>query len=177
LWDAFRDVVTFLGDSPSVMDNKRIELKWSAGQGRWATIPWIAMLDKRETTRMTAGVYVVYLFREDMTGFYLTLNQGSTDVLWEYRHRAFDQLKLRAKKLAKPITTELEGAGFVVGSPIDLRATKELGRAYQAGAVAHKFYSRTKGAIPTGPELREDLAALLGAYQSLIPSKKHLELP
>ncbi len=42
LWNAFRDVVTFLGDSPSVVDNKRIALKWSACQGRWETIPWIA---------------------------------------------------------------------------------------------------------------------------------------
>jgi hypothetical protein len=48
------------------------------GKGNWARVPWVAIIDARETDAPGGGIYCVFLFREDMTGVYVTLNQGVT---------------------------------------------------------------------------------------------------
>ena len=52
----------------------------SAGQGVWTYLPWIAIMDKKITVSPQRGYYIVYLFREDMKGVYLSLNQGMTEI-------------------------------------------------------------------------------------------------
>ena len=49
----------------------KYKIKGSSGIGRWATIPWISFLNEDITTTPQDGYYAVYLFKEDMTGFYL----------------------------------------------------------------------------------------------------------
>jgi 5-methylcytosine-specific restriction enzyme A len=68
----------------------------SAGQGQWARSPWVAMLDPLVSDSAQRGYYVVYLFREDFTGFYLSLNQGVTDVREIYGAKVKNALKTRA---------------------------------------------------------------------------------
>ena len=58
--------------------NPNIKVKKSVGLGNWATIPWIAFLDKRETNTTQDGIYVVILFCADMSGFYISLAHGVT---------------------------------------------------------------------------------------------------
>ncbi len=55
-----------------------MQVKASTGLGNWAAVPWIAFLDSRETNSTQSGVYPVLLFREDMTGVYMTIAQGVT---------------------------------------------------------------------------------------------------
>ena len=47
-------------------------------QGNKTQFPWIAIMDKNITQSIQYGLYMVYLFKRDMTGFYLSLNQGIT---------------------------------------------------------------------------------------------------
>lgn len=46
----------------------------SAGQGQWTRCPWVAVFDPVVTDSAQRGYYPVYLFREDFTGVYLSLN-------------------------------------------------------------------------------------------------------
>ena len=46
------------------------------GQGNKTQYPWIDIMDKNITQSTQYGLYMVYLFKRDMTGFYLSLNQG-----------------------------------------------------------------------------------------------------
>ena len=39
-------------------------------------MPWVTIIDSRETDAPTGGIYRVFLVREDMTGVYLTLFRG-----------------------------------------------------------------------------------------------------
>ncbi len=55
------------------------KVQGSVGQGNWAKIPWIAIMDTRITTSTQLGEYIVYLFSEDMSSVYLTLAQGVTE--------------------------------------------------------------------------------------------------
>ena len=50
----------------------------SCGKGQKTDYPWIAIFNKKITRTATKGIYIVYLFKSDMSGFYMTLNQGIT---------------------------------------------------------------------------------------------------
>src|SRR5215467_13993325 len=67
----------------AVRSHSRIRVSWSVGQGSYALIPWVALIDDRETTFTQQGTYCVFLFPEDMSGVYLTLNQGVTVTISE----------------------------------------------------------------------------------------------
>lgn len=43
-------------------------VKGSCGQGNKAMNPWVCIFDTRVTNTATYGIYIVYLFRSDMTG-------------------------------------------------------------------------------------------------------------
>ena len=53
-------------------------VKGSMGQSNKTQYPWIAIMDKNITQSTQYGLYMVYLFKRYMTGFYLSLNQGIT---------------------------------------------------------------------------------------------------
>jgi len=60
------------------IDSEKYKVKASVGQGQWADVLWIAVFDKSINQSATEGYYIVYLFRADMSGVYLSLNQGWT---------------------------------------------------------------------------------------------------
>ena len=63
-----------------LIDEVKYKVQGSAGRGRWADIPWIAILDKSITETVQNGVYIIYLLAKDRKSIYLTLNQGYTEI-------------------------------------------------------------------------------------------------
>lgn len=53
--------------------------------GNWTETPWISVFDRDITETATKGFYIVYLFRKDMNGVYLSLNQGTTHLQHKYK--------------------------------------------------------------------------------------------
>ena len=80
VYERFREVANELSELPSIKERPTLHVSWSVGQGNWARIPWIAFLDQRETQTTQEGVYPVMLFREDMTGLYITFIQGVSEL-------------------------------------------------------------------------------------------------
>lgn len=162
-------IEALLKKSERVQRRPTLSVVASAGQGNWVAVPWIAFLDSRETTTTQNGVYCVYLFREDMSGVYLTLNQGVTQLTKELGWRAAEP-KLR-ETVARLRTTfpELTQQGFSVGDDIDLRAHGDLGQMYEVGTIAHKFYEA--GKVPADDQLLDDLDQLLGIYEEYVDGK------
>ncbi len=174
LWSEFEGIAAGLRSSPEVARYKNIAIKWSAGQGRWATVPWIAALDSRETSKTSEGVYVIYLFRADLSGVYLTLNQGTSWLMAGNGGRGNAQLRDRAAQL-RARSGPLKAAGFEVSEGIDLKSDVPLIRGYQDSTVAYKFYSRNH--VPSDDALVGDLAEVLAVYETLVPSRRILGLP
>jgi len=79
------DLVRRVGEIPA-----DFKIEGSPGKGQWNRCPWVAILDPLVTDTAQKGYYVVYLFREDFSGFYLSLNQGVTDMLPNYPVLSFD---------------------------------------------------------------------------------------
>lgn len=63
---------------PIISGNDKLSAKGSCGSGGWTRYPWVAIYNTEITKTIQKGVYIVYLFSEDMERVYLTLNQGCT---------------------------------------------------------------------------------------------------
>ena len=145
----------------------------SCGKGNWSYIPWIAVLDNRITKSTQNGVYVVYLFMENMDGFYLTLNQGVTEALKGGRKKGVETLKKNAEFIRASISDEkkktLSENGFKIDNDIDL-GKGSRGLDYQPGTILHKFYG--KNDLYTDEILLRDLGILLEVYNNFQPINK-----
>ncbi|ABQ28257.1 MrcB family domain-containing protein [Geotalea uraniireducens] len=140
IFSNFEAIREALAQSEAVQSRPHLRVKYSAGQGNWARVPWIAFLDSRETTTTQKGVYCVYLFRQDMSGVYITFNQGVTELIRQNgRPRAHQELQKRAEAIHQ-YCSGLPSKGFSLIKGIDLRADAGLGADYEYSTIAYKFY-------------------------------------
>jgi len=170
LWSVFEDLKRTLSNRPSVVARPTLRATWSAGQGNWAKVPWIALLEEQETGTTQRGVYCVFLFRQDMSGVYLTFNQGVTQPKNQHgRPRAHQLLQNKATDLRR-LCGDLVKREFNLDDDIDLRTDSGLGSDYENSTVAYKFYEA--GQVPTDDLLSEDLEAVLKAYDRYLAHSK-----
>lgn len=139
-------------------------IKGSVGQGQWAVIPWVCIFDKRITTTATKGYYIVILFQADMSGFYLSLNQG-----WTYYRDKYTKRKI-AKEKIQNISTMLqeklqEIPSQFTNEPINLKSNADLPEGYELGNIISKYYS--KDSLPTNREFLKDIEDLLVMYEQI----------
>lgn len=138
------------------------EIKGSVGQGMLSEVPWIGVFDRDITTSAQHGYYIVFLFKPDMSGFYLSLNQGWTQYINTYsKAEALYEIRKNANISYNLLNSR---QGFTTGS-IDLSVTWDLAKGYEAGNICYKYYSADN--IPSDEELINDLRNLLGVYREL----------
>ncbi len=170
LASAFRNIQNALEASPALQKRNTLRVKWSMGAGNWARVPWIAMMDPRETSTTQRGVYAVVLFRQDMSGVYLTLNQGVTEPrerLGRTGARGF--VRTRAQQIRNQVG-DLATYGFASDDRIDLRAEQGLGSEYEDSTIAYKLYSA--GEVPEDTVILSDIETLLAAYDRYLAGRE-----
>lgn len=147
-------------------DRKRYLVEGSPGKGNWTLIPWIAIFDILVTESAQFGYYPVYLFRDDMSGFYLSLNQGVTGIERDYKADANNVLKIKSEEYRAKLGNISNN--FTL-SKIDLRrldTTKtRLPKLYESGNIYAKFYAADK--IPSDNVLIADLLEMLKIYETV----------
>jgi len=174
----FHDLVQLLQSSAFVKEFPTLRVRFSTGQGNWARVPWIAILDDRNTTTTQSGVYCVFLFREDGSGVYLTLAQGVTEP--QRRLGAAEgkaELRARARTVRASLGL-LEDAGFSLTDDIDLHTGPGLGSDYEVSTIAYKLYEREY--VPDDSILSEDLSALIKSYEQMLSAsvtKDDIDVP
>ncbi len=144
----------YLRDNPDfAQDNYQI--KGSIGMGHWAKVPWLAVLDKEITTTTQEGVYVVYLFSEDMERLYLTLNQGVTNTSAQER----EEVKNEARN-------QLDLSQLTTTDDVEL-ATSGTGQKYEDSTIGYILYRAQDLLTDSYSEekLKSDLYLLLDKYQ------------
>jgi len=148
-----RDLVDVISTTGSL--GVRHVIKGSVGQGKWATVPWVAIMDTRLTKTTQSGIYIVYLFAGDGSSLYLTLNQGCTDIIQKKgRNAAHKEMVHTAHKVRKMISTPL---GFT--SANNITPGNDF---YESGCIFYKQYKA--GCLPDDETLIADLRVLLNAY-------------
>ena len=113
-------------------------VKGSMGQGNKTQYPWVAIMDKNITQSTQYGLYMVYLFKRDMTGFYLSLNQGITFFEKEYGKNRY----INALLVADYFRTQIGETSFSKNE-IDIICgdkSKSLGYGYQRTNIISKYY-------------------------------------
>jgi MrcB-like, N-terminal domain len=162
-WEALRQAGTALEERLArILPQARV--KASVGQGNWARVPWIAVLDPRETNSTQHGTYPVILIPEDLSGVYLTLAQGVTELKQRLgRRAAYDELRRRADVLRASLTQLVEH-GFELNGDVQL-GDSPLGRDYAASVVASIHVPAPEVAHhPVG----DDMANLAIPYDELL---------
>jgi predicted RNA-binding protein with PUA-like domain len=123
-------------------------------------------MDERETTSTQRGTYVVFLFCEDLSGVYLTLKQGITDIIKAQGHATgLVALEANAERMRSKIGS-LREFSFSTDRRIDLHTSSARGRGYEHGTIAYKLYMT--GAVPDDASIDHDLNVLLQAYATLL---------
>ncbi|MGY4968484.1 MrcB family domain-containing protein [Streptomyces nigrescens] len=145
-------------------------IKGSAGNGAGAFCPWVAFFDPDETTTATRGMYLVYLFAEDMKTVSLSLNQGVTELREAFgTTKAEERLRGEAAAIrgAMPDSdaTDLEDA-------IDLGGRPGLPRAYEAGNILARIYEIHS--LPSEDILKQDLQRMIKLYQDALALREEL---
>lgn len=176
IWKKFEELVRTINKSKLIQDYPNIKVEWSIGRGNWARVPWIAFLDNRETNTTQSGVYGVFLFREDMSGVYITYNQGVTKILNEKGAREGRRiLQEKANELRNDCEILIDNS-FQLDNEIDLKASKGLGADYQVSTIAYKLYE--KGNIPDDNKILDDIESVLKVYDMYInPTHEIAETP
>lgn len=162
----FRDLERALAALEPVSRRPTIKVKASTGLGNWAGVPWIALLDSRETNSTQSGVYPVLLFRENMTGAYLTIAQGVTQPGAAGHAALREHLRTTAQAVVQSLTADVADVGFTVGSDIDLKSRGQLARRYQSSTIMHKLYD--SAALPDDAIVEEDLETVLSAMDDYL---------
>jgi len=148
----------------SEMDLSRYKVYGSNGQGQWAEIPWIVIANTAITESAQKGIYIVYLFKADMSGFYLSLNQGWT--YFKETSRNIEEAKYRIGKVAAELRAELRTIPLSMScEKIELCGSGQLSNGYEYGHIIGKYYDA--GNLPSSAEMIDDLCGLLTAYDEV----------
>ncbi|MEQ9927629.1 MrcB family domain-containing protein [Pectobacterium parvum] len=154
------------------------EVEASAGAGNWANVPWVSILNPKITSTTQAGIYPVYLFKADGSGFYLSLHQGTTSPAKKWGRKVAEE---RAEYIKKQLLNTIPGLESWGIKDINLTADTPLGKSYEKPSVIARYYSADS--IPSDETLKNDLYSLLKFYREIegmefemqdIPTKEKL---
>ncbi|MDP5276172.1 MrcB family domain-containing protein [Chengkuizengella axinellae] len=143
--------------------NEKYFVVGSIGQGQWAEVPWISVFLKSITTTATKGYYIVYLFKSDMSGFYVSLNQGYTYFKDKYGTKVGREKILRTASLIRDQLNTVPD--YLMETDIDLVSRGDLGRGYENGHIYGRYYDLQS--FISSQEIIRDLRSLLIAYNEI----------
>lgn len=141
------------------IDHHQYVVTGSIGQGNWAAVPWLAIMNKDITKSTQSGYYIVYLFSEDMERLYLTLAQGVTKT---------DKEEL--DKIKEEIREQIHMSQKVKKDDEIFLGTSSKAKGYANSTAAYIAYDANK--MPSEKELVEDLERMLRYYEGFIAYKE-----
>ncbi|WP_273946893.1 MrcB family domain-containing protein [Leuconostoc mesenteroides] len=137
-----------------------IRTKGSAGQGNWATVPWIGLFDAAISTSATKGFDIVYLFSPDMNSVYLSLNQGWTFFNDTYGRNAKNNISKVSRYWQSTLANRTDR---MTTEPIDLTSSLQnkntLVLGYELGNIFSIKYDSDN--LPDNDQLLTDLKDML----------------
>ncbi|WP_211828652.1 MrcB family domain-containing protein [Kistimonas asteriae] len=141
---------------------KTFKVVGSIGKGIITEIPWVCFFDTAITTSAQTGYYIVLLFKTDMSGFYISLNQGWTQYETEY---GVKRGRIVIKENADVAQNTLRTISLFDKDMLELGATRPLGKGYELGNIASKYFSLTSKIKED--ELLLSFRELFAAYSEL----------
>lgn len=144
-----------------ILNRNDLIVKGSIGQGVKSFNPWISILNKNIAISTQDGLYICYLFRKDMRGFYLVLMQGITYFTSAYKSNKYKAAKLVGDYFLK----EIADLHQFSNKPIDLNTDSNRGKGYEKTTIISKYYPSNKF---SEDELIHDLKTLTNIYDEIV---------
>lgn len=166
LWETLGRLKAILQTTPSVAARPTIKVDWSLGKGVWASVPWIALMDERETTSTQKGLYIVFLVSRDLATIHMCLLQGTTELVQEHKASGALPILRQRSDAYRALAPELAQHGFVLDGEMNLGAEGWRAQSYEASCIAHLPLSAE--ALPSDGELDALLEPLLVAYHRIL---------
>lgn len=142
-------------------------IQGSAGKGYVTQHPWVSILNKHITRSTQEGLYIVYLFRSDMKGVYLTLSQGVTQFERKYLSKKYEYLK----QVSEYFQSEFSEYKDEYLTSVDLVSKKgTLGYGYEQSIIFAKYYDALK---LQDYNFVEDLQQLVKIYDEVYHHMSH----
>jgi MoxR-like ATPase len=152
----------------AVRANPNLIVKSSYGKGNWAAVPWVAILDTRETSTTQDGTYVVLLFAEDGQHCQIKLAQGVTEVQKIFKRGAPEELQRRADQIrANLITDSLRE--FSQPSITSGLGKGNMAKLYESSTIFSKSY--LAASLPDDDELESVINKLVDTYSHFVGEK------
>jgi DNA polymerase III delta prime subunit len=164
--DLFNRLRGAVGELEAVKKNTNLIVKTSYGKGNWAAVPWLAILDTRETSTTQDGTYVVLLFREDGQGCNLKLGQGVTELDRTLGSRAPVELRKRAEAIREQYDLLVDRSFDRSSVDQRLHASARMAQLYESSSIFSKYFDVES--IPDDAALTADIAALLKVYDQYV---------
>jgi MoxR-like ATPase len=143
------------------IDSSAYVVTGSVGQGNWASVPWIAIMNRKITVSTQRGYYICYLFSEDMNHVYLTFMQGVTETSKEEIAQTKEDIRLSITGSTKIKKDDL----------IDL-GTSQKAKQYAHSTAAYIRYNKQE--MPSESGLVADLQEMVTIYENYIASKNRI---
>ncbi|MBM7655242.1 MrcB family domain-containing protein [Neobacillus cucumis] len=144
------------------IDSAEYVVTGSVGQGNWAAVPWIAIMNRKITVSTQRGYYIVYLFSEDMKTVYLTLAQGVTETSKDEMQRIKEEIRESIPASSKVRKDD----DFSLGISSKARQYAQSTAAY----IAYHFDN-----IPNESTLVTDLQEMVRIYEDYIAQRNGYE--
>lgn len=140
---------------------KDLTVKGSMGQGNKTDYPWVSILNRNITASTKFGLYIVYLFKKDMSGFYLTLDQGITYFVDNFGKKKYEA----ARKVVNYFQERIDDDYFSK-ELIKLGGTSKgtLGYGYEQTTIISKYYVSNSF---NEDELINDYKRMLAIYDEI----------
>ena len=146
----------------NILDLEKFMLKGSGGQSKPALIPWVAIFNSSITKKAARGLYLVFLLKADMSGMYLSLNQGFTYFKEKYGDK---DGKIKLRRVSQEIRNILNTLPKDSIKDIELCSKGRLGKGYEAGNIGAKYYSINN--MPDDTDLIKDIKEYIIVYNEL----------
>ena len=145
-------------DIEGMIDKNTYTIKGSCGASNKANVPWIGIFNKNITETAQKGLYIVYLFRADMTGFYLCLGQGVTNF------EKFGKNKANYMTKVADYFKEMIHTDKFSRDGINLKSNTSKGKDYEKVNILSKYYDKNK---IEEYHFEKDLMELINIYEQI----------
>ncbi|MFD2924190.1 MrcB family domain-containing protein [Halobacillus naozhouensis] len=145
------------------LDDNKYMVTGSYGAGNLTTTPWVAIFDRNITDSAQRGFYIVIIFCSDMSGFYLSLNQGTKYLQTKFKgNKPKEKMAYVARYLRDSL--ELPQERFPLTS-IELKSHTQNAKNYEAANICAKYYGIDDSF--DNEQLRTDIRALLAGLDKI----------
>ena len=149
------EIIRYLGSS-------NYSVSGSCGKGTRSSSPYVAIMNNKITSTTQKGIYVDFIFKSDMSGFYLTIDQGIKNIKEEFGNKKSSEIARQAAVYFRKMISDFKG--FEIGLVSGHVKKGSLEEGYENTRVIAKYYDKDNY---TNDELIEDLKNIMEIYDEI----------